>query len=509
MKNVNLGQGFAVCAKLSPDKICAIIDDKEMTYKQTNERVNRLVNGLRSMGYHKGTHASMWGFASQQFVELWWGIAKGGIVFSGINPRYRAYGAAEQCAHSDCQILFFDEDYLDMVQSIKSQLEKVSLYVIIGEKRVDGMYNYEDIVAKGSPEEPPKEAFTEEEELQIIMYTGGTTGTPKGIVKTHDGVMWFVIQITQTIHVDRYSTCVSMFPLHHMGGEISVHGLGYNEGTLVLQRKFDPVKFIELVHRYKADTIIGVDTALFALTRVPDDIKSKFDLSSVTTVLESGEFFNRTTVTALRAMFPNVKKMIHSYMYTECDGTTYIDLVKEPDKLETCVGKLGFGVDGYIGDEEGNELPKGQSGLFWGKCGSNIIEFWKDPELTQKNIRNGYATAEDIMSRDDENYFYFVDRASDFMCTGGENVSTLKVEAIIRENPKVAETAVVGLPDKKWGQVVTAFITLKAGQECTEEEIIAHCRRKLAGFEIPKSVRFIEEIPRTAVGKINKKQLRQ
>ena len=509
MENVNLGQVFAACTRSFPDKIYAVIDDKEITYKQTNERVNKLVNGLRSMGYKKGTHASMWGFASQQFVELWWAIAKGGIVFSCINPRYITHGAVEQCNHSDCQILFFDEEYLDMVKSAKSQLEKVTLYVIIGEKRVDGMYNYEDIVAKGSPEEPPEEAFTKDEELQLIMYTGGTTGTPKGTVKTHGGTLWFPIQMTQNVHFDRYSTCANIFPLHHFGGEVFVHSIGYNGGTIVLQRRFDPVELLKLAHRYKADTISGVNTALFALTRVPDEIKSKLDFSNVTTVFASGEFLKGMTVSALRAMFPNVKKILHAYMYSECPGATYIDLMKEPGKAESCVGKLSFGTDGYIGDEEGNELPKGQSGLFWGRCGANTLEFWKNPGLTQKNIKNGYSTAEDIMSQDDENYFYFLDRSSDFVCTGGENVSTLKVESIIYENSKVAEAAVVGLPDEKWGQVVTAFITLKAGQECTEEEIIAHCRKKLAGFETPKSVRFIEEIPKTAVGKINKKQLRQ
>ena len=508
MININLGKVFAASTRSAPDKIYAVVDGKEMTYKQTNERINRLVNGLRDMGNKKRTHVSMWGYASQEFAQLWWAIAKGGYVFSCVNPRYVEHGMVEQCDHSDCEILFFDEVYLDMVQSAKPKLKTVKLYVIIGEKKADGMVNFEDIVAKGSPKEPPEEAFTEDEEPQLIMYTGGTTGTPKGTVKTHGGTLWFPIQMTQNVHFDRYSTCINIFPLHHFGGEVFVHSIGYNGGTLILQRSFNPANFLELIDRYKPDTVSGVNTALQSLTQVPDEIKSKFDLSSVKTTFASGEFLKGVTANGLRKLFPNVNKILHAYMYSECPGATYIDLEKEPGKLESCIGKLSFGTDGYVGDEEGNELPPGQTGLFWGKCGANTTEFWKDPKLTQKNIKNGFSTAEDIVTRDDEGYFFFEDRSKDFIVTGAENVSTLKVESIIYENPKVAEAAVVGLPDEKWGQVVTAFVVLKPGEKCTEKEMIAHCRSKLAGFEAPKAVHFIDEVPKTAVGKMDKKALR-
>ena len=517
MENISFKHILADHAKHFPDKRAVIFnhqerftEDKILTYREFNSRCCRLANGLLELGFSRGDHITMLSMNNSDYAELYWGLPKAGFVLVPINFRFVGDEILYIVNHSDTKAIIFEQQYLNTINSIRSKFEKVkdNGYIIIGDHTPKGMTNYKELLARSPDTEPDIEV--KETEPSLLVYTSGTTARPKGVVKTEGSLIWFIIQVAYHYHWHPDVVTIISTPHYHLGGEIMTHAPLYLGGTVIVQRQFEPVDWLELVAKYKADSFWLIPTALNQVVNLPDEVLTKYDLSSVGDIMSSGAPLHAETWDKARKLFPNGK--IHNfYCSTEHGGSTILfqDDKDQANRPAECIGLPALGARVKIGDSQGNELPCGQLGEIWVKVASNATEYYKNPEANEEGFKNGWLSVGDMGRQDEEGYYYIIDRKKDMIITGGENVSPRDVEEIIYRHPKVLEAAVLGVPDDKWGEAIRAVIVPKPGEKATQEEVIQFCRGKIASYKIPKSADFVDSLPKTPTGKILKKDIRQ
>lgn len=517
MENITLKHILSGHVQHFPDKTAIIFSDpklsateRKLTYREFNSRCCRLANGLLNMGFRKGDHIAMLSMNSSQYAELYWGFPKAGLVMVPINFRFVADEVAYIVNHSDAKAIIFEEQYLDLINSTRSQFDKVRSdgYIIIGDKAPQGMINYEKLLAKSADTEPQIEV--EEMDPSILIYTSGTTARPKGVLKTEGAVLWLALQFLYHCGWSRDTATILATPHYHLGGTFPTHAAIYAGGTLIIQREFDSLNWLELVAKYRVSRFWIVPTMLNLIVNLPEAVRSKYDVSCVGDIMTSGAPLHAETWDRALKAFPNSK--IHNlYASTEHGGATILyQREKDEHNLPSeCIGLPALGANVKIGNNQGNELPRGETGEIWVKVPSNPIEYYKNPEATEEGFKDGWVSVGDLGRQDENGYYYIVDRKKDMIISGGENISPREIEEVIYRHPKVLEAAVIGVPDAKWGEAVKVVVVLRPGEKASQDEIISFCRGKIAGYKIPKSVDFVDHLPKTPTGKILKRNIRE
>ena len=508
---------LSIAMAIVPDRDCVVFEGKRASYTQINDRINRLTNALLRLGIKKGDRTAILQVNCPQYLESYYAAAKTGAIFVPLNFRAKQDELSYMLNHAEANTLFAGEYYLDMVNAMRPQLPLVKNYISI-DKKSDGFLYYEDLVNSASLEE----VFTEidDNDVTILMYTAGTTARPKGVPLTHNNFASYILGNVEPANPEIAETNLLTVPLYHVAGMQALLAAIYGGRTLAMMRQFDTEEWLKTVHKEKATRAMLVPTMLKWVIDHPDF--NKYDLSSLKVITYGAASMPLEVIKKAIELMPGVR-FINAFGQTETASTitalgpedhiitgTEEEKEKKLKRLASSIGRPLPDVEMTIVDEDGNELPPGEVGEIVARGPRVMSGYWKDPEKTAQSLtKEGWLRTGDIGYRDEEGYFYLVGRGDDLIIRGGENISPEEIENILYSHPKVEEAAVIGVPDPEWGQQPRAIVVLKKGETATAEEIMEFCHERLASFKQPRSIVFVDALPRNPMGKILKRVLRE
>lgn len=493
MLQVNVGDMMRHRAYLSPNSE-GYVGRNRYTFKEMNERVNRFAAYLKENGIKTGERMALICKNHEDFITAFFGAAKLGIITVPINWRLQAKELDYILSNCEPRLLIYDPEFKDACQPLSDKhsiltLESGDLF----EKAIESL-----------PFEEP-ELVTNNDDPVLIMYTSGTTGKPKGAVITHMNLFAASVGMSHVIDWWFGDRFLSVAPFFHIGGFAPIITNVHTGSTAVLMSNFDPIAVWDVIQKEKITTMMSVPAMLQFMLKTLD--KDKHDYSSLRNITCGASPVPEKLIRAYEELGIQVQQV---YGITEYTGAvSFWKKSMDPTKANS-MGKVVFHGDVKIVDiETREELPPNQVGEIV-CCGPQVFKgYWRNEEATKEVLSNGEYASGDLGMIDEDGFLYVVDRLKDMIISGGENIYSSELEAVIGEHPGVAEVAVVGKPDPKWGEIPKAFIVKKTGAEVTEEDIVNWCRENLASYKCVKEVEFIEQLPRNAVGKILKNVLKQ
>jgi acyl-CoA synthetase (AMP-forming)/AMP-acid ligase II len=502
---------LTVYAGAQPDKL-AVIDDRgdgdiaRWTYAELEAAANRLGNALRSLGAEPGQKVIWCGPNSLPVVAVANAARKIGAVAVALNYRLTAEEARYVIQDCDAVIGYVDAEYAHLFAGLAGALPRLRHVIVFGGPAPDGMLSSEELVSAASDQAPDvgEAAAT----AGAMIYTSGTTGKPKGAVRKSVDMATFgaLINLIGYRPDDIYLTSG---PLYHSGPAM-VLGIGLAFGqTIVVQRKFDAEDWLRLLDTYQATTTFSAPALMRMVCALPDDVKARYDHSSMRIMLANAAPWSYALKQQYVADFPP-ESLWEIYGSTELG----VDCVLEPKdqmrKPGSC-GKPAPGVEIVLFDEDGNEV-KGTGpehpGEVYVRSAGVFNEYYKQQASYDASSRGDFHTVGDIAYWDDEGYLYICDRKSDMIISGGMNIYPAEIEAALEQHPAIYDVAVFGIPSEDWGEMVHATVVLAPGASLSPDEIKQFGKQHLAGYKVPRSVDYVEELPRTGSGKILKRQLR-
>ncbi len=502
---MDVGQILRFTAHKYPHRIAVVCESERRTYQGFNDRVNCFANGLFNLGLKKGERVAVLLFNSIPVVEILFASAKAGGVFTPINFRFTAEEVFYILDHSDARFFIFGEEFSELVEKIEPRLKKVEFFFSIGASVRPPIFDYEAFLKRFSHQEPDI-PLSEKDECQL-MYTSGTTGKPKGAVLTHGNLLWNLFNTILGREEKEGETSIVIGPLYHTAA-LNNHFLTRvaMAGTSILVKHFDPEKVMEIIEKEKVTVISGAPAAYHMILSLPE---GRYDTRSITKCTTGASILPNETKERLLKFFPNLSGIYDVYGCTEATPSIAILKAKDSLRKKECVGPAVPFLEAKIVDDQDRELAAGEVGELICR-GPNVMKgYYKDEGATQEALRNGWLHTGDLARMDEEGFIYIVDRKKDMIVSGGENIYPREIEEILYAHPKIEDAAVIGVPDRLWGESVKAVIVLKKGETMTEEEVIEYCKSHLASYKKPKFVEFIESLPRNPSGKILKTLLRQ
>jgi acyl-CoA synthetase (AMP-forming)/AMP-acid ligase II len=492
-----------------------VFEGKRWTYAQTNDRVNRLANALVKLGVRKGDRIGILQVNCHQYIESYYAAAKLGAIFVPLNFRAKADEIAYMITNAEARVLFVGSRYLDLINQILPQLKMVKECISIDSK--NRLY-YEDLIQSASSEEPYFEIG--DEDISILMYTSGTTGRPKGVPLRHNAFVSYVLENVEPASPDIEERNLLTVPLYHVAGMQAMLAAIYGGRTLVMMKQFEVKEWIETIQREKATRAMLVPTMLKRVIDDPDF--GKYDLSSIKVITYGAAQMPFEVISKAIKVMPWVR-FINAFGQTETASTittlgpedhiiegTGEQREKKLKRLASSIGRPLPDVEVKIVDDEGKTLPPLEVGEILARGSRIMTGYWRDEQKTSQVMTgDGWLRTGDMAWMDEEGYIYLTGRGDDMIIRGGENISPEEVESVLHSHPKVEEAAVIGVPDPEWGQEPRAVVVLKKGEKATPEEMIEFCRSKLSGFKRPRSVVFIDSLPRNPMGKVLRKKLRE
>ncbi len=509
---LTMGEQFESNARKWPDKL-AVKDwqGKKATYKELDERVNKLANGLLDLGLEKGDHVALMLHNRIEFIECLYAFAKAGLISCAINWRYTGKMITHIVNNSDSKAIIVEKEFLDRIKEVKSDFQMVEedKYIAI-DAAPEGYINYEDLIRKSSSKKPDVEVS--EKDTWIIVYTSGTTGLPKGCVRSHGSYAHFYLNVAvdNRFTINDYGMIV--MPLFHVNSTFYGPIFNYIGASLYVgsDKGFDAREFLKTVEREKITFTSLIPTHYNLILSIPEEERKKYDVSSLKKILCSSAPATPELKKRIMDYFKGVE-LYEAYGSTEA-GIVTILLPEDQIRKAGSIGKETTGTyEIKLLDENKREVPVGEVGELYSRGSMMFDGYYKMPEKTREAFYGEYFSAGDMAKKDEEGYYYLVERKHNMIITGGEHVYPSIVEKTIKKLPEVFDCAVVGLQHWKWGEAVTAFVILKEGKKLTEQQVIDFCKKNLAKFEVPKAVVFIrdEEMPRSPTGKILHVKLRE
>lgn len=507
LDGLTMGSVIRKSAELYPNRTAFIFEDERCTYREYNRRVNKAANGLAGMGLGKGDHIAILGRNSITYLEACHAAAKAGLVFGPLNWRLSAHELSFIVSDADNKVLLVEADFQALAAEFLDDLKGVTVVVYGGEITLEGAVSYDELTAGASSEEPSVDVDSDDE--AIIMYTSGTTGLPKGAVLTHGNVCWDAVSYLTYTPPSAGDCYLLSMPMSHVSGlhnqttAYLIRGL-----PLVIMRQWEPEEACRLIEQHRITVAYILVTPLNQL--LDSDAVRRHDLSSLTRIMSAAAKYTKEL--PIRTMSTlGVEKVTFVYGLSEASPiVSMTELSGQMIDKENTLGSPVWYNQVRIVDADDQPLAAGEVGEIVVK-GPNVFKgYYKRPEANADTLRNGWLHTGDLGYLDEDNFLFFVDRKKDMIKSGGENVYSIEVEmALLQAAPELAEAAVVGLPDDKWGEAVTAFVTLKPGSAIEADELIMRSRKYLGGYKVPKAVHVIPELPKNVSGKILKRQLKE
>jgi len=498
-------------ALLHPDDEAFVYENTRITFAEYNSRINKIIHGLGKMGVKKGDVLGILSWSCLEFAELYGLTMKGGYIASPFNPRLGKDELEYLIKYSETEIIFVGKELIETANALKKRLPQVKNFISL-ETAAPGMTAYDDIIKANSDEEP--EIEVSEDDPCCIIYTSGTTGVPRGALYNQRRFIEDSKILAVDMSLQEGHKRIQITPLFHIAGNTHFRSSLLTAGCNVIIKFFDAAETLKIIHREKATHMDSVPTHLAAMLNLPD--LKKYDISSL-------QFFWYGASPMPQEVLKSGMKVfgpIFAQGYGQSESGPAIshlskedhDVLDKPAKEQkklASAGRPDIGVQVRILDDKGNDVGPNEVGEITVRSKQTMVEYWKKPKETKAVLIDGWLQTGDMGYYDEEGYIYIADRKKDMIITGGENVYPREVEEVLYRHPAVLETAVIGIPDEYWVEKVHAVIATKKGASATAEELIAFCKKNMAGYKAPKSVEFVDTLPKNPAGKILKRQLRE
>jgi fatty-acyl-CoA synthase len=505
-------------AQIFGRKVGVVCGEDRFTYREFNERADRLSAVLLRLGVQKGDRVAYLSFNCHRLLEAYYGVPQIGAILLAMNIRLSPEELTYILNDAAPRVLCFDPEFIPLVEALRLRAPSVEHYLSL--RDVKPLWalekSYDELLAAS---EPADIDFREIDENAVaeLFYTSGTTAYPKGVMLTHRNLYMHAFYTALGMRGSDRDVHIYTVPLFHVNSWGAPHIFTLLGGRHVMLRKFDPQTVLELVQREGVTRLQMVPAMIIALLNHPDF--PRYDLSSVGEIMIGGAPANTALMQEVERKIPSCTVM-GGYGLTETSPVITIAHIKEhladdpeEEKLrrKATAGYALAGSEIRVVDLDGRDVAPDRRQV--GEVvvrGDVVMEgYWRQPEATAAAIRDGWFHTGDLAVLDEEGYILIVDRAKDMILTGGENVASAEIERVLYLHSAVLECAVIAIPDQQWGEVAKAVITLRAGRQASEAEILDHCRKHLAGFKIPKSIEFADALPKGGTGKILKKVLRE
>jgi acyl-CoA synthetase (AMP-forming)/AMP-acid ligase II len=502
---MDVGQILTLTTNKFPERTAILFQNKRFTYQEFNGRVNQFAHVLLQLGLRKGEKVAVLLFNSNQFVEIYFATAKVGGVFTPINFRFAPEEVRYIVDHSDARFFVFGEEFSDLVHAIRSNLTQIKNFISVGDCVTDA-HDYERLLEKSENTEPT--VRLSEKDVCQLMYTSGTTGRPKGALITHGNVLWNLVNAVLGREEKEGEVSLVIGPLYHTAALNNHFTVPMAlAGTSILIKHFEPRSLMEIIEKEKVNVISGAPALYHLLLALPD--VERYDTRSVIKCTTGASILPDETKKRLLKLFPNAKGVYDVYGCTEASPNITILKAKDSFRKVACVGPPLPFLEVRIVDDHDKAVPTGEVGELTCR-GPNVMKgYYKDKQATREALKGGWLHTGDLARMDEEGFIYIVDRKKDMIVSGGENIYPREIEEVLYHHPKIQEAAVIGVPDQVWGESVKAMVVLKKGETIEEKEVIEYCKNHLASYKKPKSVEFVEDLPRNPSGKVLKKTLKE
>jgi fatty-acyl-CoA synthase len=468
------------------------------TYQAYDERISRLAGAFRSrFGIAAGDRIAILAPNTTDTFEVQFACGRIGAIFVPLN--WRLAKPELRAILSDCApaMLVYDPEFAERAHEL-ADAGGISQIISLGPV-------FEQVALDGTPLDQPVAATLDD--ISTILYTSGTTGRPKGAIITHGMNFWNTVHSMSLAGIARSTVFLGLLPLFHTGGlNVFSYPVFQVGGTVLIMRNFDPGEALRLI----GDPSAGV-THMFG---VPANYQfmgqhPRFAGTDMSRLVFAGVGGAPTPDTILRTWQEQGAILQQGYGMTETSPLVLVLDKEDAVRKAGSAGKPALNMEMRVVGDDGTDTPPGTIGELWVK-GPNITKgYWQQPEVTAASFTGGWLHTGDAALVDDEGYYFIVDRWKDMYISGGENVYPAEVENVLYQNESIAEAAVIGISDARWGQVGRAVVVVKPGLELTEDEVVAHCAVNLARYKLPHSVVFTDALPRNATGKVHKPTLRQ
>ncbi len=504
-----LTQGLRRTAQQSPDAIASVFQGRRRTFMQLLDRVTRVAGMLRGIGVQTGDRVGMLALNSDWYLEYYPAVYWAGGVVNPINTRWSPAEIAFSLEDCQTHILIVDDTFVGMVDELKQRCPGLRCVIHIGDNQApEGMLGYEALLADSQPVE---DALRGGEDLAGVFYTGGTTGSPKGVMLAHRGLYSNGVSVVAEHAIAHGCIGLHAAPMFHLADGCFMNAMFASGGRHVMVPRFDPVAVLEVIQNEGVTEALLVPTMLQMLVDHPD--MKNYRLDSLRNVVYGASPISE-------GLLDRAMKALPGAGFTQLYGMTELSpvatVLMPAMHLEAgrakgrhrSAGKAAIGCEVRIVDPQGDEVPRGNVGEVAVRGPGVMLGYWNRPEETAAALRNGWMFTGDGARMDDEGYIYIVDRLKDMIVTGGENVYSVEVESTIATHPAVASCAVIGVPDDHWGELVHVFIVKKTGAIVDAQQIIDHCKQRVAAYKCPRQVSFIDAMPLSGAGKVLKTSLR-
>ena len=505
---ITIGEALSMAAYHYPAKVGAKDLSRAMTFSELNERCCRLGNALLGMGLKKGDRFAAIAYNCVEWMEIYAAAAKAGLVAVPIMFRLLPNEYRYVLENSGSRAFVIGQDFVEGANSIRDKLPKdlASNYIFLGDETPSDYISYEQLMQSSSGDQPPIDV--KPEDTWVIIYTSGTTGKPKGAVRSHESCVFHYLMYNNEMGFNRDDTGLLVMPMCHANSFFYCFNFTYDYATACVysRKSFDPEEVLRVFDEEKITFTSLVPTQYIMILSLADQIKKRYDVGSLRNLLCSSAPVRRSTKLEIMDYFKNAR-LYEGYGSTEAG----IPVLLRPEHQMEKLGSIGREMIGIgrirLLDSEGREVPVGTVGEIYTKQPCTFKEYWDAPEKTKEAFRGEYFTAGDMAYKDEDGFFYLVDRKQNMIISGGENIYPSEVENVVITHPSVKEVSVIGVPDEKWGESVKAIVVLKDGYEKSDDlrqEILEFCRENIAGYKRPKSIDFVDfdDIPRTATGKV-------
>lgn len=505
-----LSDAVSTHARLNPNKLAVRDSRRSLTFSQWNERAERLAAGLRTLGLQQGDRVALLAYNCLEWMEIYAALARAGLVAVPVNFRLTAPEIAYIAEHSEARAFIVQDVLMPVIEPLRQSLGlEPGTWIGFGNDVPHDWTHYEQLTRQSATDLPALQVLPGD--MSALMYTSGTTGRPKGVIRSHEGSTLIAMATALELGFTRDDTALLVMPLCHANSLYFSHTFAHLGATCVIDDRpsFDPEALLATLAAEHVTFTSLVPTHYIMMLGLPDAVKAHYDVSAVEKLLISSAPARKDTKLAIMSFFRNAK-LFELYGSTEAGWVTLL----RPDEQIERLGSVGreWAGSGPIRllDEHGHEVPDGEVGELFSRTAYVFDGYWKNPDKTREAFNGGWCSVGDMARRDADGFIHLVDRKSNMIISGGENVYPSEVEGVLGTHDKIKDVAVIGLPHDKWGEAVHAVVVLHQGETLTQEALIDWCRGRMAGYKRPQSVQFIEDaqMPRTATGKILHRILR-
>jgi fatty-acyl-CoA synthase len=504
VRNAGLGSWPERRLRISPDRDAVWFEGRTTSHRGFAERVRRTAGALSQLGVRAGDRVAWSGGNHPSALETLYACGQLGAIWVPVNARLAAPEVEYVLGHSGATVVVHGADLGGLADTLRDRLPGVRAWVAAEPPSSGGAGSlpYEELLAAAAPE--PRDEAVSLEDPCLIMYTSGTTGRPKGALLTHGNMTWNATNQLLGFDFAQDERTLALAPLFHIGGlNGTVNPTLLRGGCAIVVRRFDPGETLRVIEEQRVNSFFAVATMLDAMARVPE-FRTR-DLTSLRTIGAAGAPLPLPT---LRTWLDRGVTMQQAYGMTEASpGCTVLDSADAVRKVGSA-GKPVFFTDLRVVRADGTDAAPEEVGEVIVQGPNIMAGYWDDPEQTAAVLVDGWYHTGDAGSLDDEGFLYIRDRFKDMIISGGENIYPAEVESALLELPDVVEAAVIGVPDDRWGEVGLALLVPRPGAPEDADAIRTALRERLAGFKVPRHVRFVDELPKTATGKIRKPDLR-